>query len=167
MYARTLASGLTALSLALRGAASAQTQGLCKDTFPPCVDGAERPNDGRDANRAERERREQIQRERRYEEARRENARDHRDDRDWRRAEPVHPGYRGDVRYEGGAGPYHNWHRGSRLPPEYRSHHYVVDDWRGHRLSAPPRGYHWVQAGPDYLLVAIATGVIAQVLISQ
>jgi Ni/Co efflux regulator RcnB len=85
------------------------------------------------------------------------------DERDWRR-----PDYRGrDMRYERGAGPYHNWYRGSRLPPEYHSRHYVVEDWRGHHLSAPPRGYHWVQAGSDYLLVAIATGVIAQLLLSN
>ena len=70
-------------------------------------------------------------------------------------------------RHDRGAGPYHNWYRGSRLPPEYRSRTYVVDDWRGHRLSAPPRGYHWVQSGSDYLLVAIATGLIAQVLLNQ
>jgi len=38
----------------------------------------------------------------------------------------------------------------------------VVNDWRGHRLSAPPRGYHWVQTGSDYVLVAIATGIILQ-----
>jgi len=61
----------------------------------------------------------------------------------------------------------HRWQRGDRLPPEYRSHTYVVDDWRGHHLSAPPRGYHWVQQGNDYLLVAIATGVIASVLLNQ
>jgi Ni/Co efflux regulator RcnB len=60
-----------------------------------------------------------------------------------------------------------HYQRGGRLPVEYRSRQYVVDDWRGHRLAAPPRGYHWVQAGGDYLLVAIATGIIAQVLLSR
>ena len=71
-------------------------------------------------------------------------------------------------RHDGrGAGPDHAWYRGSRLPPQYRSRQYVVDDWRGHRLSAPPRGYHWVQAGNDYVLVAIATGIIASILLSQ
>lgn len=64
-----------------------------------------------------------------------------------------------------GAGPHHNWHRGSRLPPAYRTQHYVVRDWRGHRLYAPPRGHYWVQNGADYLLVAIATGVIAQIVL--
>lgn len=64
-----------------------------------------------------------------------------------------------------GAGPNHNLHRGGKLPPAWRSNHYVVDDWRGHGLSRPPRGYHWVQAGSDYLLVAIASGLIAQVIL--
>jgi Ni/Co efflux regulator RcnB len=72
----------------------------------------------------------------------------------------------GDGRQRG-AGPDHAWYRGDRLPPQYRSHQYVVDDWRAHHLSAPPHGYHWVQAGGDYVLAAIATGVIASVLFDQ
>ena len=66
-----------------------------------------------------------------------------------------------------GAGPNHDFQRGQRLPAEYRHRQYVVDDWRGHRLSAPPRGYHWVQTGGDYVLVAIATGIIMQLLLSH
>lgn len=68
---------------------------------------------------------------------------------------------------ERGAGPDHKYHRGDRLPAEYRHHNYVVDDWRGHGLSAPPRGYQWVQNGSDYLLVAVATGIIAQLLLNN
>jgi Ni/Co efflux regulator RcnB len=94
---------------------------------------------------------------------------DRRDDyrgRDDRRGPPGHApayGYR-DGR---GAGPNHNFYRGGRQPPEWRSRQYVVDDWRGHRLTAPPRGYHWVQTGGDYVLVAIATGIIASILLNQ
>jgi Ni/Co efflux regulator RcnB len=66
-----------------------------------------------------------------------------------------------------GAGPDHNFYRGQRLPQDYRNHQYVVDDWRGHHLRQPPRGYHWVQTGADYVLVAIATGIIAQILLNQ
>lgn len=79
---------------------------------------------------------------------------------------PVYGGgpHRGEWR---GAGPRHDWHRGGYLPPQYRSRSDVVNDWRGHRLSAPPRGYHWVQAGGDYVLAAIATGVILQILLSN
>jgi Ni/Co efflux regulator RcnB len=67
---------------------------------------------------------------------------------------------------ERGAGPNHDFRRGERLPAQYRHNQYVVDDWRGHHLSAPPRGYHWVQTGGDYVLVAIATGVILQLLLN-
>ena len=66
-----------------------------------------------------------------------------------------------------GAGPRHDWYRGGYVPREYRSRQYVVEDWRGHRLYAPPRGYQWVQAGGDYVLVAIATGLIATILLNQ
>jgi Ni/Co efflux regulator RcnB len=71
---------------------------------------------------------------------------------------------RRDVR---GAGPDHAFYRGQRLPPQFRDRQYVVDDWRGHHLSAPPRGYHWVQTGGDYVLVAISTGIIMQLLLGN
>ncbi|WP_371816941.1 RcnB family protein [Rhodoferax sp. AJA081-3] len=74
---------------------------------------------------------------------------------------------RGDYRAERGAGPNHSYYRGGHLPYQYRTRQYVVEDWRGHRLSAPPRGYHWVQSGSDYILVAIATGVILQLLLNN
>ena len=101
------------------------------------------------------------------------------DDRGQYRADPRGPqrglqrgdnrgGNRADNRRGGrGAGPDHSFHRGGRLPAQYRSHHYVVNDWRGHRLSAPPRGYHWVQTGGDYVLIAVATGIIASILLNQ
>ncbi len=75
--------------------------------------------------------------------------------------------YRFDGRDERGAGPNHQFHRGERLSGEYSQRYYVVDDWRDHRLSAPPRGYHWIQAGGDYVLVAIATGIIVDLLLNH
>lgn len=82
---------------------------------------------------------------------------DHRDD---RRGPP-------DRRDERGAGPSHAFHRGDRLPPEYRNRQYVVNNWREHRLSAPPRGYQWVQTGSDYVLAAIGTGIILQLFLGN
>jgi len=70
-------------------------------------------------------------------------------------------------RGERGAGPDHSYYRGERMPPQYRTRQYIVEDWRGHHLSAPPRGYHWVQSGGDYILVAIATGIILQLLLNN
>jgi Ni/Co efflux regulator RcnB len=74
-------------------------------------------------------------------------------------------GYRAEQYYYGARGP--EWRRGGHVPQEYRSRQYVVNDWRGHHLNAPPRGYQWVQVGSDYVLVAIATGIIAQLLLNQ
>jgi len=53
------------------------------------------------------------------------------------------------------------------MPDEYRHRQYVINDWRGHNLSAPPRGYQWVQSGGDYVLIAIATGIIASLLLNR
>lgn len=66
----------------------------------------------------------------------------------------------------GGPIPHNDWHKGERLPQEYRDRSYVVDDWHGHGLQAPPRGYQWVGVNGDYVLAAVATGVIASVLLS-
>lgn len=75
------------------------------------------------------------------------------------------PGYARGERFhrdERGADFDRRFRRGDCLPLEYRSHSYVVDDWRGHRLAPPPAGYHWVQIGGDYVLVAKNSGRIRQ-----
>lgn len=59
----------------------------------------------------------------------------------------------------------HRWERGERLPPSYRTRHYVVRDWNAYRLHRPPRGHQWVQVGADFVLIAVATGLIAQVVL--
>jgi Ni/Co efflux regulator RcnB len=101
----------------------------------------------------------------RWDAQRRYDGRMNRDDRDryrggYGRTSDYNSGY-------DGAGPYHNLRRGERLPSRYNSHQYVVNDWRGHHLHAPPRGYHWVQTGADYVLVGIATGLIADMILSN
>ncbi len=63
-----------------------------------------------------------------------------------------------------GAGRYHDLRNGDRLADEYRSRAFVVERWREHNLKRPPRGYEWVQVGADYVLVATATGAIAEVV---
>jgi len=75
-------------------------------------------------------------------------------------------------------GHYRNWHdrgehegwyrRGGYLPVEYRSTRYVVYDWRADHLREPPRGYRWVRSdNGDFLLVAITTGVIVDLLLNH
>lgn len=56
-----------------------------------------------------------------------------------------------------------NWNRGDYLPPYYRS--YVVYDYGRYHLRPPPRGYRWHRVGDDYVLAAIASGLIAEVLL--
>ena len=60
----------------------------------------------------------------------------------------------------------HHWARGQRLPSEYRTRgHYV--DYRRHHLRAPPRGYQWVQVDNNYMMVALASGLIASIIANQ
>ena len=93
---------------------------------------------------------------------RRDRHHDDRYERSWRRDDP-----RWNHRWARGAGPRHDLYRGARLPPQYRNHVYVVNDWHGHRLHRPPPGYHWVQTGGDFVLVAITTGIILSILLNQ
>ena len=62
-----------------------------------------------------------------------------------------------------------HYRRGEYLPPHFRQRQYHVNDWYARRLYAPPQGYQWVQADDsgDFLLVAIATGLIANLILNQ
>lgn len=50
---------------------------------------------------------------------------------------------------------------GTPLPPGYRGEAYVVNDWQGRGLYEPPQGYAWRYVDGQYVLVAVATGIIA------
>ena len=88
----------------------------------------------------------------------RDHDRDHRDHRDYGRYDHDHDRGRGHGPHW--VPPGHRWERGHR----YYGPTYVVRDYRTYRLRPPPRGYHWVR-GDDgqYLLVAIATGIILDI----
>jgi Ni/Co efflux regulator RcnB len=144
MKNKMIAKAMIAVMLATSLPAIAQDRGYRDDRAQERVQ--ERREERREDRRDYREDRRDARRD--YREARRE---DRRDARDARR----------------GAGPRHDLYRGQRLPSHYRNRQYVVDNWRSHRLSAPPRGHHWVQVGNDYVLAAIATGVIATVLLGN
>lgn len=61
----------------------------------------------------------------------------------------------------------HHWARGQRLPSEYRSRNYYVSDYRRYHLRQPPRGYQWVRVDDNYMLVALTTGLISQIIASR
>ncbi len=104
---------------------------------------------------------------------RRGDRRDDRDGRRWDRGQ--HNGYTYQGRWYYGPPPqayygrpgfrpgYQAWQRGGYLPREYRS--YVVYDYGRYRLRPPPRGYQWVRVNDDFILEALATGLIADVLL--
>jgi len=58
----------------------------------------------------------------------------------------------------------HRWARGERVPSYYRAGSYVVTDWQQRHLRRPNRGYHWVHVNNQYLLIAIATGLIGSLI---
>ena len=57
--------------------------------------------------------------------------------------------------------------RGGYIPREFRNRQYYVTDYRAYHLSPPPRGQQWVQVGSDYVLMAIATGLIVHMVLSN
>lgn len=59
------------------------------------------------------------------------------------------------------------WSKGDVVPQAYRGASYVVSDWRAVKLKAPPPGHRWIKVDGDYVLVAIATGVIASILLGD
>ncbi|MFM0721240.1 RcnB family protein [Paraburkholderia strydomiana] len=85
---------------------------------------------------------------------------------DHRPAPDRQPPHADNDRFDDHGGP-RGWHRGDHLPSDYRDHQYVVDNWHEHNLQAPPRGYRWVGINGDYVLAAVATGVIAQIVLSR
>lgn len=94
---------------------------------------------------------------------------DHRDNRHGNRYEQTHNNRFDNHRFDNRRfdDRRHHWKRGERVSRHYMDRNYLVRDYRAHRLNTPPRGYHWVQADNDYLLVAAATGLIAAIIASS
>lgn len=97
---------------------------------------------------------------------------DRRDDRRWDRGRhngyyynnrwyygPPHQSYYASPSYRPG---YSQWRRGSHLPSYYRG--YPMNDYHRYHLRQPPRGYGWYRVGNDYLLAALATGLIFEII---
>lgn len=58
------------------------------------------------------------------------------------------------------------WVRGGHYYGSGYAPTYVVNDWGYYGLRSPPRGYYWRRSDTgDFLLVAITTGIIADLLL--
>lgn len=60
----------------------------------------------------------------------------------------------------------HHWRRGERMGYDnWQSAQRV--DYRQHHLRQPPRGYEWRQSNGRFILAAVATGLIASIILSN
>lgn len=59
--------------------------------------------------------------------------------------------------------PGHIWKKGERFDRRKATHYQVIDYRKYRALKAPPRGYHYVRAGNDVLLVGTSSGIVASV----
>ncbi|MFK8258473.1 RcnB family protein [Erwinia sp. AnSW2-5] len=60
-----------------------------------------------------------------------------------------------------------DFRQGRALPPQYRGKGYQVSDWKKRGLKSPPSGHRWMNVDGNYVLIAVATGVIASVIAHQ
>ena len=82
---------------------------------------------------------------------------DRRDDRHDQRSDQ-RPGWNNDHGQR-----HHNWRRGGRIDRGDWSRGQRVD-WRSRHLRRPPRGYEWREVDGNYVMAAVATGVIASII---
>jgi len=102
----------------------------------------------------------QDRRDLRYDRARAESWHDRAE---WRDFHGARPGYW----YAPGFGyrpvSHYGWRRGGYVPVGYRN--YYVQDWAYYGLRPPPPGYRWIYADGNFVLMAAATGLIADLVI--
>jgi len=65
--------------------------------------------------------------------------------------------------YNGAA---HTWRRGDHVGRNDWNNAPAVD-YRSHHLRQPPRGYEWRESNGQYVLAAVATGLIASIILSH
>lgn len=114
---------------------------------------------------------------RRYDRHDRHDRRDWRDDRREARHDRRYYDNRGHYRpapppprvvYRPGPGRGYGWARGHRYNEYYRGPVYVVNDYNRYSVRRPPYGHHWIRDDRgNLLLVAIATGIIADYVINS
>ena len=123
----------------------------------------DRRDDRRDFRAERRDDRRDFRNDRRWDRNNRDWWRGRSDFRDYRGARngywyaPGYGYYRVEPRYYG-----YSWRRGAYLPSSY--HRYYVSDPYFYGLRAAPRGHRWVHVDNDIVLVALATGIIADIL---
>jgi Ni/Co efflux regulator RcnB len=60
--------------------------------------------------------------------------------------------------------PHSDWHKGQRVPANYRHYNFMLSNWRDHGLHAPPRGHQWLAVNGDYVLVSSRNWTISEIV---
>jgi Ni/Co efflux regulator RcnB len=60
-----------------------------------------------------------------------------------------------------------DWHEGGHVPDRYRDDSHWVRNWHDRDLPEPPRGHRWLEIDGDYVLAAVATGVITSIILGH
>jgi Ni/Co efflux regulator RcnB len=75
-------------------------------------------------------------------------------------------GYDNRGGYQGGYQRHNEWRSGYRMQSyDWNRGHRI--DYRAYRLRAPPYGYEWREVDGNYVMAAIATGLIASIIAGQ
>jgi Ni/Co efflux regulator RcnB len=74
-------------------------------------------------------------------------------------AEDHHDDHHAYVRHD-------EWKKGAHMKKEDWARAQRVD-YRRYHLSAPPNGYEWREVDGNYVLAAVATGVVASVIVAS
>jgi len=54
----------------------------------------------------------------------------------------------------------HDWHNGDH----FNGSRHPISNWSYYHLHQPPQGYEWVQDGDQFVLIAVTSGIIADVI---
>ena len=61
----------------------------------------------------------------------------------------------------------HDWHKGDRIGGDDWNRGERVSDYRSNHLRRPPHGYEWRRVDNNYVLAAVAGGLIASVILAN
>jgi len=73
--------------------------------------------------------------------------------------------YRGNDRRDNGR--HRGWYKGGRIERNDWNRGERINDYRRYHLQRPRRGYEWRRVDDNYVLAAVAGGVIASVILAN
>ena len=90
---------------------------------------------------------------------------DHRDNNMMMQKHDDHPGNSMMMQHHDNAR--HDWRKGGRIERTDWDRGEHVSDWQHRHLQRPPHGYEWRRVDNNYVLAAVAGGLIASVILAS